>query len=85
MAEKYRAIIHGDRIEWEDEAPQGLTGNRTITVDVTPVAKRRASASGKKAAEILRKIAAIGGVVPIKDPSKWQREIRKDRPLPGRD
>ena len=84
MLEKYRATIHGDRIEWEGEAPRGLKGDRTITVDVTPVEKRK-RANGKKAAEILGKIAAMGGVKSIKDPVKWQREIRKDRKLPGRD
>lgn len=26
-----------------------------------------------------------GGLTSIKDPSAWQREIRKDRKLPGRD
>lgn len=29
--------------------------------------------------------AAPGGLAGIKDPVAWQREVRKDRPLPGRD
>ncbi len=87
MLEKYRATIHGDKIEWEGAAPSGLKNNNAITVEVTPVTEKRKvkKPDGKKAAEILRKIAAMGGVKSIKDPSKWQREIRKDRPLPGRD
>jgi hypothetical protein len=86
MLEKYRATIHGDKIEWEGEAPRGLKGDRTITVEVIPVAEtRRKRGNGKKMAEALAAIAALGGVKSIKDPVKWQREIRKDRPLPGRD
>lgn len=85
MLEKYRATIRGDKIEWEGEAPKGLTRNRTITVEVTTVRVNRKKPNGEKAAEILAKIAAIGGVKSIKDPVKWQREIRKDRKLPGRD
>jgi hypothetical protein len=33
----------------------------------------------------LRRIAARGGIKNIPDPSRWQREIRQDRPLPGRE
>lgn len=85
MLEKYRATIHGSTIEWEGEAPKGWSRNRTITVEVTPVEEERKHSDGKKAVEILEKIAAIGGVKSIKDPVKWQREIRRDRKLPGRD
>jgi hypothetical protein len=33
----------------------------------------------------LRRIAARGGIRHIPDPTRWQREIRQDRPLPGRE
>lgn len=36
----------------------------------------------KKAIKNLQKVGAFRT---IKDPLAWQREIRKDRPLPGRD
>lgn len=86
MLEKYRATIHGDRIEWDGEAPEELEKSSTIKVDVTVVSEKRKlkKPNGKKMAAALSKIAARGGL-PIKDPVKWQREIRKDRPLPGRD
>ncbi len=32
----------------------------------------------------VRNLQAIGAFGTIKDPVAWQREIRKDRPLPGR-
>jgi len=40
---------------------------------------------GKRMAEILEEIAADGGVAEIADPLAWEREIRQDRPLPGRE
>jgi len=38
-----------------------------------------------KALDTLRRIAARGGIKNIPDPARWQREIRQDRPLPGRE
>lgn len=35
--------------------------------------------------EILQQLQAIGTFKDIKDPVAWQRELRKDRPLPGRE
>ena len=32
----------------------------------------------------IRNLQAMGALSSIKDPVAWQREIRKDRPLPGR-
>ena len=34
---------------------------------------------------LIGKLQDINAFSSIKDPSAWQREIRKDRPLPGRD
>jgi hypothetical protein len=87
MLEKYRATIYGNKIEWDDEVPEGLQKNRTLNVEVTPIvaSKRRKRANAKKMIEALEAIAAMGGVKSIPDASKWQREIRKDRRLPGRD
>jgi len=86
MLEKYRAIIHGNKIEWEGDAPKALAKNATIEVDVTVVSKNPVlkKPDGKKMAAALEKIAASGGVDSIGDPLKWQRNIRKDRALPER-
>ncbi len=35
--------------------------------------------------ELFRQLQEIGAYKNIKDPVAWQREIRKDRPLPGRE
>ncbi len=42
--------------------------------------------NGQVIAEIMNRIAARGNAFSdIKDPVEWQRNIRKDRPLPGRE
>jgi hypothetical protein len=86
MSEKYRATIHGNTVEWADEEPVGLNERNRLVVDITVVGKSSSSQepNGKMAVAILRKIAERGGVKSIPDPVKWQREIRKDRRLPGR-
>ena len=40
---------------------------------------------GERRSDSLRRIAARGGIKSIPDPARWQREIRQDRPLPGRE
>lgn len=39
----------------------------------------------RKMKDILERIAESGAFAHITDPVAWQREIRKDRPLPGRE
>ena len=44
-----------------------------------------AEANGLKAVEILNELAARGTAFrEITDPRAWQKDIRQDRPLPGR-
>lgn len=39
----------------------------------------------KEAVDALRQLAKMGAFDHIEDPGEWQRQIREDRPLPGRD
>ena len=56
-----------------------LVSNRTLITETE-------EPNGKKVAEIMERIATRSSAYSqVKDPVKWQREIRKDRPLPGRD
>lgn len=86
MLEKYKATIHGNQIEWEDDAPESVKKNDSVGVYVTVIEEDVAQVkpNGEKIAAILQKIADRGGISSIKNPVKWQRSIRKDRPLPGR-
>lgn len=86
MEEKYRAKIHGGTIEWSGDIPEEVAKDGVMDVYVTRVADtKRSEPNGKRAMAILEKIADRGGIKSIVDPVAWQREIRKDRPLPGRE
>ncbi len=41
--------------------------------------------SSEKLVEIMDQIAAKNPITSIKDPQSWQREVRKDKKLAGRD
>ena len=80
----YKAILRGDRVEWLGDAPETNGG---VTVQITLVQEPRWTGDtgrGEAMAAALQKIADAGGVPAIPDPVEWQREIRRDRPLPGR-
>jgi len=67
------------------DAPRG-TVKVTATVEPVPAGETAArQANWQRAMDALRGIAARGGIQSIPDPVAWQREIRKDRPLPGRE
>lgn len=80
----YRAILKGDRLEWTDSEPPDLNPEQPVEVTILdepdPIADRR-----RRMAEALENLAAADAFSEISDPVEWQREIRKDRPLPGRD
>lgn len=95
MKKKYRytAVIrhdpveHHDYVEWISGKPRT---NEPLEVEIftwedkSDLNRLKSNSDMKKAAAALREIAKMGGTG-IKDPVAWQREIRKDRPLPGRD
>lgn len=84
MGDTYKAILRGDQLEWTDVVPTHLTNEQPVEVTILDepgqIAIRR-----KRMAEALENLAAIDAFSGISDPSEWQREVRKDRPLPGRD
>jgi len=86
MLEKYRATIHGDTIEWKGDVPDEVATNGVMEVFVTRVGEpANRVPNGQRAMAALERIAENGGIQSIVDPVAWQREIRKDRPLPGRE
>ncbi len=86
MEDKFRATIHGDKIEWGNVIPSAIKDGESVDVFITlyekPISQSKADAC--RAVAALQAIADRGGIKSIPDPVKWQREIRKDRPLPGR-
>ena len=86
MQRIYEAILKGNHLEWAREVPK--QSDRPIRVYVT-LQEDRSSLSAEfrreRIVEILEKIAASNVFADISDPVEWQRELRQDRPLPGRD
>jgi len=82
----YRALLHGDRLEWLGEAPESQT-DAPLRVDVTVVEQApdsEAHARGPAMAALLEKLAAQNTFSAITDPVRWQRELRQERVLPER-
>ncbi len=83
----YRALLRGDRLEWLGEAPECQTDS-PLNVQVTLVEQEPLSeeqARGPAMAALLEKLAERGTFADIPDPVRWQRELRQDRVLPGRE
>jgi len=81
----YRALLRGDHLEWLGEAPE-LQTDAPLSVHVTivePVAE--AHTRGPAMAALLEKLAVRGTFAAIPDPVRWQRELRQDRALLGRE
>jgi hypothetical protein len=86
MHERHRVTIHGNTIAWDDGVPPVVETNEGVSgyIVLDNQAETDREPNGKRAIEFLRQIACRGGIKSIPDPVAWQREIRRDRPLPGR-
>lgn len=84
MLRTYEGILQGDRIRWSgDDVP---ATDRPLRVHVTVIEdKAEKEKRGQQMADALSKLAESGAFSGIEDPSAWQHDIRRDRPLPGRD
>jgi hypothetical protein len=58
---------------------------RTMKKEITNRMSNPSAGDGQRMAAALEKLASSGAFSELSDPSKWQRETRKDRPLPGRE
>jgi hypothetical protein len=81
MARTYKAILHGDRVEWVDSPPPH--GDATpIRIVLASDAEDGNQTSGEAMANALEKLAEHGGLSEISDPVEWQKKVRQDRALP---
>ena len=85
MPQTCHATIEDDHIVWKDtEHPDTKRKPLEVQVTVRDAAPEGAAAGTPlDALKELRKLGGLRHVIP--DPVAWQREIRKDRPLPGRE
>jgi hypothetical protein len=89
MRATYRAVLHGNHLEWRDEEPEDLSPDREIEVSVTildtsdsPV---NSKARGAAMAAALERLAAAGGPRSFGNAADWERETREEGALPGRE
>ena len=83
----YKALLHGDRLEWLGEAPEPQT-DAPLSVHVTvlePELPAEMHARGHTMAALLEQLAERRTFSTITDPVRWQRELRQERVLPGRE
>jgi hypothetical protein len=85
MLRTYKAILHGDHVEWLDKAPeqtQPVAVYITLLQEASPEPARE---RGRVTAEALGTLAGRGTFAAITDPVAGQREVRPERPLPARE
>jgi hypothetical protein len=88
MLRTYKAVLHGDRLEWSETPPASVAPGQPVAVHVTILNESdvpNALLVGQLMAQSLEKLAAINALPSIRDPMQWQRSTRQDRDLPDRD
>ena len=85
MPHTYKAILKGDRVQWIGDAPDTNGG---VPVQITVLERPQPCDEATRSQQIrdaLNALVESGAATAFGDPAEWQREIRKDRPLPGRE
>ena len=85
MLRTYKAILHGDHVEWLDKPPEQT---QSVPVHITLLEEAPLEPSrerGRVVAEALAALASLGTFAAITDPVAWQREVRPERTLPARE
>lgn len=87
MKDTYRAILHGDRLEWSGGTPDAVYRDRPVAVRVTILEEASSAKDGRgqRMAAALERLADSRALSNLSDPATWEREVRRERPLPGRD
>ncbi|MBC6481568.1 MAG: hypothetical protein GDA56_31260 [Hormoscilla sp. GM7CHS1pb] len=83
MLRTFKAVLKGNHLEWLEEAPEQAMPVNVHVIIVESESSKDLIKSNKRRLEALEKLAAnnaFAGVYPV----EWQREVRRDRPLPGR-
>ncbi len=88
MLATYKATLKGDRLQWQEDNSRPPSSVQPVNVLVTvlevPLAADE-SERGKRMKEALNKLAVRNTLTDIADAAQWERDIRQDRPLPGRE
>jgi len=85
MLRTYKAILHGDHVEWLDKRPEQT---QPVPVHITPLEDTPLEPAGERGQVMAEALAALGSrgtFAAITDPVAWQRELRHERTLPARE
>ncbi len=88
MTQTYPAVLRDGCIEWIGDPPAGLPAGTPVRVEVVlPATLPPLSDAerGRQMLAIMERLVALGTGEKYGDPVEWQREQRRDRPLPGRE
>ncbi len=87
----YKAILRGDRLEWRGSSRQHPPTDRPIAVHVTLLDEPLSEAGnhendqGTRMAAALERLAELRALAGLDDAAAWERSMRQERVLPGRD
>lgn len=88
MLSTLKAVVQGDRIQWQESVDDVLPQDRAVEVLVTVLEGRPNGLSpeerGRRRIAAMQKLAGLNAFSKIQDPARWQQESREDRELPGR-
>jgi hypothetical protein len=89
MHNTYKAILRGNHLEWNEDAPDQIAQEDAVVVYVTilgePVVPSAVIQQGQRMAAALEQLAAVNVLADLTDPVAWEQEVRQDRPLPDRE
>jgi hypothetical protein len=84
----YRATLRGQALEWADRPPH-LRPEVPVEVHITILddiaAPAEATNRGQRMAETLEQLVRLESRTTPVNPADWERNIRQERALPGRD
>ena len=85
MLTTYEAVLRDNLIEWREDAPRHLAPGKAVHVHVTVLDDTVNSivSQGHKMAAALEQLAQSRTFAKV-DAALWEREVRIERPLPGR-
>lgn len=85
MLTTYEAVLRDNLIEWRNDAPRHLAPGKAVLVHITVLDDAASSvvSQGHKMAAALEQLAQSQTFANV-DAALWEREVRIERPLPGR-
>ena len=88
MQTEYKAKLTDGKVEWNGTPPPPYLNGAELVVTVARpenYSEMSKEERGRGMAEALRELTKLNTFSSITEAVAWQREIREDRPLPGRE